>query len=146
MTNHIEQLMKVAGVKPYKRSYFECKGGRSTICLCPQIGDPNAWCKDECEEMQEKVEYLPPVFTPEKQLELEKLLMDKIGYIKIFHIPEIPAKMPESYTYNIYGGKFEFNSKNYIGETRPQALALLAIKAIEFNELDKSEVKKILED
>ena len=54
--------------------------------------------------------------------------------------------MPESYTYNIFGGKFEFNSKNYIGETRPQALALLAIKAIEFNELDKSEVKKILED
>ena len=137
MTNYIEQLMKAAGVEPEKR-FKECKENAKDTGLCTKYP-----CI-KCESSVFTDKY--PVFMPEKQLELEKLLMDKIGYIKIFHIPEIPAKMPESYTYNIFGGKFEFNSKNYTGETRPQALALLVIKAIEFNELEKSEVKRILED
>lgn len=126
MINHIEQLMKAAGVKPYKRSYFECKGGRSTICLCPQIGVENAWCKDECEEMQEKVEYFYPAFTPEKQLELIKLLSKRRGYGCIGEQIDYFTEME--------GLKFD------------KSVAQITSNAISSGILDKSEVKKILED
>ena len=128
MTNHIEQLMKEAGVKPYKRSYFECKGGRSTICLCPQIGVPNAWCKEDCnsEEMQEKVEYFYPAFIPAKQLELIKLLAERKGYSGI-------GEQIDYFT-EIYGLTFE------------NAIAQITSNAISSKILNKSEVKRILKD
>ena len=137
MTNHIEQLMKAAGVKPYKRTYFECKGGCSTICLCPQIGVQNAWCKEECdgEEMQEKVKYFYPAFTPEKQIELIKLL-------------------PEFRCQKQWGGDWVmdyvdvetakgFRAGSVLFE---DALAGLVISLIIKKRIDKSEVRRILED
>lgn len=144
MSKHIEQLMKAAGVKPYKRTYFECKGGCSTICLCPQIGVQNAWCKEECdgEEMQEKVKYFYPVFTPEKQLELIKLILKK-PYIKWEQYFEhgkfiMKADMPdETYaclTVDIKNTEYAFALAEFITE-------LLKIKR-----LDKSEVRRILQD
>lgn len=128
MTNHIEELMKAAGVKQYKRTYFECKGGRSTICLCPQIGVPNAWCKEDCngEEMREKVEYFTPAFTPAKQLELIKLLAERKGYSGI-------GEQIDYFT-EIYGLTFE------------NAIAQITSNAISSKILNKSEVKRILKD
>lgn len=128
MANYIEQLMKAAGVEPYKRSYFECKGGRSTICLCPQIGVPNAWCKEDCngEEMQEKVEYFSPAFTPEKQLELIKLLGKRKGYGCIGEQIDYFTEME--------GLKFD------------KSVAQITSNAISSKILDKSVVKRILED
>ena len=142
MTNHIEQLMKAAGVEPYKRSYFECKGGRSTICLCPQIGIENAWCKDECGEMQEKVEYLYPAFTPEKQIELIKLIVNA-KKVECFFIQT---------NKKFYKISCLLETTNFVASvigTDPAlniALAKLLIKLLTKNALDKSEVRGILED
>ena len=147
MTNHIEQLMKEAGVKQYKRTYFECKGGRSTICLCPQIGAPNAWCKEDCngEEMQEKVEYFSPVFTPEKQLKLIKLILkaDNVDSFSQYYSEILKAfvftckSLPEMNTYNVWES---------INTDYALALSELAWNLIKESQLDKSEVKRILKD
>ena len=138
MTNHIEQLMKAAGVEPYKRSYFECKGGRSTICLCPQIGVPNAWCKEDCngEEMQEKVEYFSPVFTPEKQLELIKLIGRELSGLNYNQHKDIYVMQVHSFRYlGIYKE----------ADTFEKLLADMIIELMKLGELDKSEVRRILE-
>ena len=146
MTNHIEELMKAAGVKPYKRSYFECKGGRSTICLCPQIGAQNAWCKEECdgEEMQEKVEYFDPAFTPAKQLELIKLILKGS---KTYNLELEYVGVCDHYCFSWFDATVTYddcitvNNKCY-----ELALAELVYILINENKLDKSEVKRILED
>lgn len=130
MTNHIEQLMKAAGVKPYKHTYFECKGGRSTISLCPQLGDPEKWCENECEEMQEKQEFLYPAFTPKKQLELIKLLFKAVP-TKLNPYFE-PVKNSDKWRYTHTDLTFE------------EALAEMIYNALPV--LDKAEVKRILED
>lgn len=107
---------------------------------------------DCVEEMMKaaRVEKMPvkgyPAFTVQKQLSIEKLLMDKIGYIRISHIQEKPSKILECYTYNIFGGCYELHSQNWTASTRYDALALLVKRAIELEELDRTEVKKILED
>lgn len=137
MENYIEELMKAAEVKPYKHSYFECKGGRSTICLCPQIGDPDAWCKDECEEMQEKVEYLYPSFTPSKQLELIKLIGKELISLNYRQNEDFYAMQVNSV--NRYLGIYKE------ADTFEELLADIIIELIKFGELDKSEVKRILE-
>ena len=139
MTNNVNELMKAAGVKPYKHTYFECKGGRSTISLCPQLGDPEKWCENECEEMQEKQEFLYPAFTPAKQLELIKLLVDMCKDIKI-------SKFQDTYSIGAFEdwGDYIHNS----GELKDftETIAQITCTLIRFNELDKAEVKKILED
>lgn len=53
--------------------------------------------------------------------------------------------MPSSYQYNVFGGSFEINSKNYTSHTRAQALARLTTKLMKANELDKYKVKEVLE-
>lgn len=58
MTNHIEQLMKAAGV--------ECS------TMCKPIG---ANCKAGCDNCERRKVFYPP-FTPDKQLELIKLITD----------------------------------------------------------------------
>lgn len=139
MTNHIEQLMKAAGVEPYKRPYFECKGGRSSICLCPQIGVPNAWCKEDCdgEEMQEKVEFFYPAFTPAKQLELIKLIGKKHRAITYIQGTDYYAMQvnPVSRAFGMY----------YEAESFEEVIVITILELLKVNELDKSEVKKILE-
>lgn len=142
MTNHVNELMKAAGVKQYKRTYFECKGGRSTICLCPQIGVPNAWCKDECGEMQEKVEYFYPAFTPAKQLELVKLVLKKpyIEWEQYFENNKfiMKADMPDE-TYACL--TIDVENTEYA-----LALAEFITELLKIKRLDKSEVRRILED
>ena len=142
MTNHIEQLMKAAGVKPYKHTYFECKGGRSTICLCPQIGVENAWCKDECGEMQEKVEYLHPAFTLEKQLELIKLIVNT-KKVECFYI----QKRKNDFKISCLLETTNFAASVIATDpTLNIALAKLLIELLGKCELDKSEVRRILKD
>ena len=142
MANYIEQLMKAAGVEPYKRSYFECKGGRSTICLCPQIGVPNAWCKEDCngEEMQEKVEFFYPDFTPAKQLELIKLIVEKCQEIKIYK-----NKYMDSFLFQAQESWGEYEYKADV-ENFDSCLATLILEILKNNKLDKTEVRRILED
>ena len=130
MTNHIEQMMKVAGVKPYKRTYYECKGGRSSICLCPQLGVLEKWCEKECEEMQEKQEFLYPPFTSTKQLELIKLLFKEIPTSLNLYFE--PIKNTDKWQYIHTDLAFE------------DALAEMVWNALTV--LDKAEVKRILED
>ena len=151
MTNHIEQMMKVAGVKPYKRTYYECKGGRSSICLCPQLGVLEKWCEKECEEMQEKQEFLYPPFTSTKQLELIKLICKSRNICELsIHLVPYGA-----------GEDFWFQKVTYFKEQKcymdkepvlvaaskfENVLAELTIELIKSNELDKAEVKRILEE
>lgn len=135
MTNHIEEMMKAAGVKPYKHTYFECKGGRSTISLCPQLGDPEKWCENECEEMQEKQEFLYPAFTPAKQLELIKLLPSfrcQREWGSDWAMDYIDEKTCKG-----------FRACNLSFEN---TLAELIINLIVRKWIDKTEVKRILED
>lgn len=97
MTNHIEEMMKAAGVE----------------CSTP--------------------------FTPAKQLELIKLLVDMCKDIKI-------SKFQDTYSIGAFEdwGDYIHNS----GELKDftEAIAQITCTLIRFNELDKAEVKKILED
>ena len=135
MTNYIEQLMKAAGVEPEKR-FKECKENAKYKGLCTKYP-----CI-ECESSFFVDKY--PDFIPEKQLELIKLIM-KSGNIDNTHqyYYEISKmfvfecrSLPELGTYN------QWSTQNVNYEL---ALAELVLVLISENELDKSEVKRILE-
>lgn len=136
MTNHIEQMMKAAGVKPYKRTYYECKGGRSSICLCPQLGVLEKWCEKECEEMQEKQEFLYPPFTPAKQLELIKLIADFHCFKDLNGFWNMTSV--DMGKHQIYSLCCEKSFEDSLAEFTTHLIARITI--------DKAEVKRILED
>lgn len=120
MINHIEQLMKAAGV--------ECS------TMCKPIG---ANCKAGCDNCERR-EVFYPSFTPEKQLELIKLIGKKLislNYKQIgdFHIMQVN-------TQNRYCGIYKES------DTFDALLADMVVELIKLCELDKLEVKKILED
>ena len=123
MTNHIEQLMKEAGV--------EC----STMCK-PIGANRKAGC-DNCE--RRKVFY--PSFTPEKQLELIKLVLKKpyIEWEQYFENNKfiMKADMPDE-TYACL--TIDVENTEYA-----LALAEFITELLKIKRLDKSEVKKILE-
>ena len=136
MTNHIEQMMKAAGVKPYKRTYYECKGGRSSICLCPQLGVLEKWCEKECEEMQEKQEFLYPPFTSTKQLELIKLIADFHCFKDLNGFWNMTSV--DMGKHQIYSLCCEKSFEDSLAEFTTHLIARITI--------DKAEVKRILED
>lgn len=78
-------------------------------------------------------------FTPAKQLELIKLIVDECKDIKI-------SKFQDTYTIGAVEdwGDYIHNS----GELKDftETIAQITCTLIRFNELDKSEVKRILED
>lgn len=117
MTNHIEQLMKEAGV--------ECS------TMCKPIG---ANCKAGCDNCERRKVFYP-AFTPEKQLELIKLL------------PEFKCERQWSGDWVIDYVDVEtakgFRTYSFLFEN---ALAELVTNLIVKKRIDKSEVRRILED
>ena len=115
MTNHIEELMKAAGVKPEIVTDYE---------------------------LNEYKVY--PDFTPAKQLELIKLILkaDNVDSFSQYYSEVLKAfvftckSLPEMNTYNVWES---------INTDYALALAELVLRLIKENQLDKSEVKKILE-
>lgn len=104
MGNHIEQLMKTAGVEK-----MPVKGY--------------------------------PLFTPSKQLELIKLIGTGNGINWSFTLSKYHLFKKWTFTATINTGVTEIEHANF-----DQGLAELVLVLINENKLDKSEVKKILED
>ena len=152
MTNHIEELMKVVEVSKYKLfrqyNYARVPHGKEELQKSKDLGiecvDVRN-CKDGDNDCIYWSELHYPAFTPSKQLELIKLIM-KAGDIDNIHqyYYEISKmfvfecrSLPELGTYN------QWSTQNVNYEL---ALAELVLILINENKLDKSEVKKILED
>lgn len=142
MSNHIEQLMKAAGVRPVIRYYFyfineEMEITKEALIQCAKaftnLGKVTRVTR----------EY--PVFTPEKQLELIKLILkaDNVDSFSQYYSEVLKAfvftckSLPEMNTYNVWES---------INTDYALALAELVLRLIEENQLDKSEVRRILED
>lgn len=116
MTNFIEQMMKTAGVETR----------------------PKCTKKRKCEDYNcincDKQGYKYPTFTAEKQLELIKLISNKLG------TPGIDIIFFDG-TYNFYTG-LRFGSSH---QDFAQALAQLTTKLMKAGELDKEKVREIFE-
>lgn len=112
--------------------------------VCKYADEDTKISCSECEKGQCNIPYYPD-FSAEKQIELEKLIIDNVGYLRIDHIKKIPNKIFERWQYNVFGGNFEVSSKNYVSVTRAEALAGLALQLAEAGELNKEEVRKVLE-
>ncbi len=144
MTNYIEQLMKAAGVVPVHLtdcSFINIRKGYDvgTDC-CPAVEDERLKCED-CEHSKE-TQLIYPAFTPAKQLELIKLIVNA-KKVECFFI------QTNKKFYKISCLIETTNFPAAVIATDPVmdiALAKLLIKLLKKCELDKSEVKKILED
>lgn len=111
MTNHIEELMKAAGVKPEIVTDYELN------------------------------EYkIYPDFTPAKQLELIKLIGQQNGF-QIHQNEGFDWILSESIYVDL-----SFNTQGYSYSSFENALCKLTINLLKKKALDKSEVKRILED
>ena len=135
MTNHIEELMKAAGVEKQYYSFKSADGNTYNWELNENgnekykkyfIGEP---------ELKERT------FTPAKQLELIKLI--SIGNGINYHFDLHKYKLLD---------KWEFTSYVNTGGTKvehtnfEQGLVELVLRMISKGHIDKSEVKRILED
>ena len=119
MTNYIEELMKAAGVDRLPKPCNECEHYMD--------------CGSGCQTPY-------PVFTPAKQLELIKLIVEKCQEIKIYknkYIDSFLFQAQESW------GEYEYKADV---ENFDSCLAALILELLKNNELNKSEVKRILED
>ncbi len=125
MTNHIEQMMKTAGVKSITVE------NRCKEC------DMNM---EECGCFDCYKEIYPP-FTPAKQLELIKLIA-KANEAACFYYAKKKRNHSLLCLTNSTGfvESIKFSSQNF--ET---ALAGLVLRMLKKNELDKAEVRRILE-
>lgn len=132
MTNYVNELMKAAGVG----YIIKCKHGEEF----PENCDCNYPC-EECSACIKKY----PAFTPAKQLELIKLILkaDNVDSFSQYYSEVLKAfvftckSLPEMNTYNVWES---------INTDYALALAELVLRLIEENQLDKSEVKRILKD
>ena len=142
MTNHIEQLMKAAGVVPVHLtdcSFINIRKGYDvgTDC-CPAVEDERLKCED-CEYSKE-TQLIYPAFTSAKQVELIKLIVDKCQEIKIYK-----NKCMDSFLFQAQENWGEYEYKANV-ENFGSCLATLILELLKNNKLDKSEVKRILED
>lgn len=119
MTNHIEQMMKTAGVGLFLQ---------------------NCDCDYSCEECSAQIKKYPQ-FTPAKQLELIKLIA-KANEAACFYYTKKKRSHSLLCLTNSTGFSevIKFSSQNF--ET---ALAGLVLRMLKKNELDKAEVRRILE-
>lgn len=126
MTNHINRLMKIAGVG----YIIECKHGDEF----PENCDCNYPC-EECSACIKKY----PVFTPEKQIELIKLIAKSDN----FQI-EVAINQHEC----VIGVRYYLSNDKIWGCSKHFELALAetAVELLGLGELDKPEVRRILED
>ena len=133
MTNHIEQLMKAAGVKPViltDCSFINIKKGYEigTDC-CPACEDERLKCED-CEHSK-LTKRLYPAFTPEKQLELIKLIAQEDRGFHSVHFSEWTCESCHS----IYDRSYFLEWA--AGATFEEALARLLILLIKQKHLKK---------
>lgn len=121
MTNHIEELMKAAGVDRLPRPCNECEHYMD--------------CGSGCQTPY-------PSFTPAKQLELIKLILKGGNLIELEY-----ARVRDHYCFRWYNATVTYDDcitfKNKYYEL---ALAELVYTFINENKLNKSEVKRILEN
>lgn len=165
MTNHIEQLMKAAGVKP--RFYMQVNVG-DLDCNFQEVSEntlkklwdnwsfhldsSSYWMEEEDrEQIPENYEDFKksdfwekkyPDFTPEKQLELIKLIVNT-KKVECFYIQKRKNDFKISCLLETTNFAASVIATDPVMEV---ALAKLLIKLLTKNELDKSEVKKILEN
>lgn len=149
MVNHIEQMMKVAGVKQkfryivlfFNNEYEARREDMPIYFKALKKGDI---------KVKRVIKYYPP-FTPAKQLELIKLICKSRNICELsIHLVPYGA-----------GEDFWFQKVTYFKEQKcymdkepvlvaaskfENVLAELTIELIKSNELDKAEVKRILED
>jgi len=147
MTDYIEEMMRIAGVKP--KYYYDMMlqdtikpEEKFPLKGCSAI-EVISYCKDKkdygfCKVYEVLIVF--PDFTPAKQLEIIKLIGDKChtldifkGFLKdsVYHIGAIEE-----------WGEYKYNGEN---QDFTQALAQLTIELMKANELDKKKVKEILE-
>lgn len=118
MTNHIEKMMKVAGV--------ECS------TKCAPIG---ANCKNGCDNCERRQVFYPP-FTPAKQLELIKLIADFHCLKDLNGFWDMTSV--DMGKHQIYSLCCEKSFEDSLAEFATHLIARITI--------DKAEVKRILED
>ena len=138
MTNHIEELMKAAGVVPVHLtdcSFVNVRKGYDvgTDC-CPAVEDERLKCED-CEHSKE-TQLIYPAFTPAKQLELIKLIGKELVSLNYRQHKDFYAMQVNSV--NRYCGIYKE------ADTFEELLADIIVELIKFGELNKSEVKRIL--
>ena len=134
MTNHIEELMKAAGAETKTESYCKWECEKPALETSPICHDADCLFR--------KIRTFYPAFTPAKQLELIKLIAN-IKEVECFYI------QTNKNGYKISCLIETTNFSATVIATDPVmdiALAKLLIKLLKKRELDKSEVKKILED
>lgn len=129
MTNLIEQMMKTAGVEKQEiigccttQEYFECQD-KHNCANC-----------DKCRD----IEY--PHFTPAKQLELIKLINKKHRNIRL-----CCSQSDGTYGVQVNPVVRAFGMY-YESESFEDLIAIVTFELLKANELDKAEVKRILED
>ena len=129
MTNHIEQMMKTAGVEKQEiigccttQEYFECQD-KHNCANC-----------DKCRD----IEY--PHFTPAKQLELIKLINKKHRNIRL-----CCSQSDGTYGVQVNPVVRAFGMY-YESESFEDLIAIVTFELLKANELDKAEVRRILEE
>ncbi len=150
MTNHIEEMMRTAGVKLQKPLYCEYYTPHR-ICVksggyCQTGKFDNFRLNGLCKltEMEKQKQYKFPTFTAEKQLEIIKLIgKNKIG--QHYHTFEMEQDEITNVYYLTFRDK-EFSSKDICisNSDFTQALAQLTTELMMAGEFDKEKVKEIL--
>lgn len=127
MTNYIEQMMEAAGVG----FISQCKHGDDF----PQ----NCDCDYSCEECSAQIKKYPD-FTPAKQLELIKLINKKHRNIRL-------CWLQSDGTYGVQVNPVvRAFGMYYESESFEDLIAIVTFELLKANELDKAEVRRILEE
>ena len=133
MTNHIEELMKAVGVETKTESYCKWECEKPALETSPICHDADCLFR--------KIRTFYPAFTPEKQLELIKLVLKKpyIEWEQYFENNKfiMKADMPDE-TYACL--TIDVENTEYT-----LALAEFITELLKIKRLEKSEVKRILE-
>lgn len=119
MTNHINELMKAAGVDRLPKPCNECEHYMD--------------CGSGCQTPY-------PAFTPAKQLELIKL----IGFERGFQIHQNEG-LDWIFSESIYAD-LNFNTQGYSYSSFENALCDLTVNLLEKNAIEKSKVRRILSE
>lgn len=136
MTNHIEELMKAAGVEEKTESYCKWECEKPALETSPICYDADCLFR--------KFRTFYPAFTPAKQLELIKLILKGS---KTYNLELEYVGVCDHYCFSWFDATVTYddcitvNNKCY-----ELALAELVYTLINENKLNKSEVKRILED
>ena len=132
MTNHIEELMKAVGAETKTESYCKWECEKPALETSPICHDADCLFR--------KIRTFYPAFTPEKQLELIKLIGQQSGF-QIHQNEGMDWLLSDS----IYAD-LSFNTQGYSYSSFENALCKLTINLLKKKALNKSEVKRILED